>query len=82
MDEPSIIGRERFHIDALALVLHGAAQKRYEYTSLRAERRGATFEVRLRDPDGDIAGTARVTVELLPPIARTARAQSTEDGTN
>lgn len=68
--KPSIIGRERALIDGLTKVLHGSIESvrfhpRHDPTPTSETRRGSTFEVAIRDPDGQPTGhVARVTIEL------------------
>lgn len=61
---PSIFGRERALIEAVAKQIHGAAKKRHRYTELKEERRGYTFEVQV-EVDGEATGhVARITIDL------------------
>lgn len=74
-DGLGIIGRERALIDRLAQRLLDAAKRHYDYTEVKQERRGATFQVELDDPTGYFENrSARVTIELLPFKAAEAKA--------
>lgn len=63
----TIFGQERALIDGLTNLLLGEAKRRHDYTAARQTPRGATFDLRLTDPDLKPTGrVARVTIEILP----------------
>lgn len=57
--KPSIIGRDRFIVDALANDLLTSVKTRFDHTDPTDTRRGSEFDLRL--PSGHVV---RVTVEL------------------
>ena len=57
--KPSIIGRERFIVDALANDLLTSVKTRFDHNDVTDTRRGSEFDLRL--PSGHVV---RVTVEL------------------
>lgn len=64
-EQRSIIGRERFLINALATKLHTEARKHHSHAPIMETLRGAAFELRLFATDGEDTGViARVTVEF------------------
>lgn len=59
IEAPSVFGRERAMIDALAELLNKSIRTVHPYSAVRESRRGSWFEVQLAD-----GRVAKVTVEL------------------